>query len=244
MSQTNLVTRTNNEAFTTSLIIANSCPTERNNKTTGIREAHKRTNKSVVDLIEKYKTEFESLGRIDFESLSNPGKDTRIAHLNEDQATFLFTLFTNTKRVVAFKLRLVKEFRKALNEINRLYHEPERTLAIKNKRQTHNPMMDALKELREDQGKEMRDDIYWTENKLCNFIVVGRFIGVCKIGGEDGLTNYEVDLLAQVRKRNEAYILTGLDYKQRKIKLVDFGGKYREKYPDPQPRTPLLELVV
>jgi len=245
--KTQLVIRENNQAFTTSLIIAEQCDTERKNKITGIAETHKRTNKSVLALIEKYKVEFESLGRVDFEKapLATKGgvQESKIAHLNEDQATFLITLFTNTKKVVSFKLKLVKEFRNALNEINRLYHEPERTIALKDKRAAHNPMMDAIKELRADHDKEMRDDIYWTENKLCNFIVVHRFIGVCKIGGEDGLTNYEVEFLAQVRKRNEAYILAGLDYKTRKEKLIDFGKKYRQKYLDPSPRKPLLEVV-
>ena len=238
MSQTELVIRENNQAFTTSLIIAENCPTERK----GVE--FKRTNTSILQLIKKYESEFNELGQVKFQILpAYQGAEKQVALLNEDHATFLITLFTNTKKVVAFKLKLVKEFRKLLNEIDKLYHEPERTLAIKDKRSSHNPMMDAMIEHRADQGKEMRDDIYMTENKLCNFIVVHRFIGVCKIGGEDGLTNYEVEMLGQVRKRNEAYILAGLDYQIRKIKLIDFGKKYREKYTDPKPRQSLLELV-
>lgn len=104
-------------------------------------------------------------------------------------------------------------------------------------------MMDAIKESREDKGKEMRDDIYMTESKLCNFMVIGRFVGVHHVGGEDGLTNYEVEMLAQIRKRNEAYILSGLEYKERKARLIEFRNKYRKKHIDPQPRLPLLELV-
>jgi len=93
--QTQLVTRLNNQAYTTSLIIAENCPTERK----GVE--YKRTNKSVVDLIKKYESEFLLHGQIDFENLFNPqGKDTVIAHLNEDQATFLITLFTNTKQAL------------------------------------------------------------------------------------------------------------------------------------------------
>ncbi len=223
MSQSQLVKRENKSAYTTSQIIADHCPTERK----GIE--FKRTNKSIVDLIRKYEEQFLSLGQIDFESLSNPGKDTVIAHLNEDQATFLIALFTNTKKVVSFKLKLVKEFRKAIDEINRLYNDPERKLAIKSKRSAHAPMMDALKEFRDDIGKETREDNYITENKLCNFIVIGRFIGVCAIGGEDGLSNDQVIMLDKVRKLNESMILLGLDYKYRKSKLVAWGMKYKTK---------------
>lgn len=76
MPQTNLVTRTNNHAFTTSLVIAENCPTERK----GVE--FKRTNKSVVDLIKKYESEFLLHGQIDFENLFNPqGKDTVIAQV-------------------------------------------------------------------------------------------------------------------------------------------------------------------
>lgn len=222
--KTQLVQRENNQAYTTSLVIADNCPTERK----GIE--FKRTNKSVVDLIKKYESDFLLHGQIDFENLFNPqGKDTVIAHLNEDQATFLITLFTNTKQVVAFKSRLVKEFRNALNEINRLYSEPQRAIAIKSKRAAHLPMMDALKELRLDQGKETRDDNYMCESKLCNFIVLGRFIGVNAIGGEDVLTNDQVIMLDKVRKLNESLLLLGMDYVERKKRLVEYGVKYRTK---------------
>jgi len=244
MKTDNVVTIYQNQAFTTSLTISDQC---------------KVSHKSAIALIRKYSEGFKELnkGKLSFSS-DSPESDSRLksesvrqgggqktvfAILNEDQAAFLVLLFRNNPITFKFKLVLLKEFRNALNEINRLYHEPERTIALKDKRAAHNPMMDAIKELRADHDKEMRDDIYWTENKLCNFIVVHRFIGVCKIGGEDGLTNYEVEFLAQVRKRNEAYILAGLDYKTRKEKLIDFGKKYRQKYLDPSPRKPLLEVV-
>jgi len=237
-ARTDLVNIQGHHAFTTSLIIAENCPTERK----GIE--FKRTNTSILQLIKKYESEFNELGQVKFEILpAYQGAETQVALLNEDHATFLITLFTNTKKVVAFKLKLIKEFRNAINEINRLYSEPQRTAVIKSKRAAHYPMMDALKELRADTGKEMRDDIYMTESKLCNFIVIGRFVGVCQIGGEDELTNYEVEMLSQVRKRDEAYILAGLEYKDRKAKLIEFGKKYREKHKDPKPRLPLLELV-
>jgi len=181
-------------------------------------------------LIKKYESEFNQLGQVKFEILpAYQGSEMQVAHLNEDQATFLITLFTNTKNVVAFKLKLVKEFRKAINEINLLYSEPQRTIAIKSKRAAHKPMMDALKELRLDQGKETRDDNYMCESKLCNFIVLGRFIGVNAIGGEEVLDNEQVIMLDKVRKLNESLLLLGMDYPERKKRLVEYGVKYRTK---------------
>ena len=218
--QTQLVHRDNNKAFTTSLVIAEKCPTERK----GVE--HKRTLKSVVDLIKKYESDFLTHGQIDFENLLNPqGKDTVIAHLNEDQATFLITLFTNTKKVVSFKSRLVKEFRKALEEINRLYANPPRTDLITDKRQAHNPMMNALIEFRSEQGKETKPVHYMSENKLCNGVVTGNYSRAY----ETTMTNEQIILLAIVRRRNESYLMAGLDYQERKKRLLKFVMQHNTK---------------
>jgi len=190
-------------------------------------------------VIESHLLDFEDFGKIQLHSVeeSRSNNPEKTYHLNEQQFTFLCLLVKNSPNALKIKKAIAKEFHELRNYL------PERTLLLKSKRQAHNPMMDALKELRMDDGKEMRDDIYQTENKLCNFIVIHRFIGVCKIGGEDGLSNWEVDKLAEVRKRNEAYILAGLDYKTRKAKLLEFSKKYDDKTPNPSPRVPFLELV-
>jgi hypothetical protein len=44
---------------------------------------------------------------------------------------------------------------------------------------------------------------------------------------ETGLSNYDIELLAQVRKRNEAFLLSGIDYNERKKRLVAFATKHR-----------------
>ena len=185
--------------------------------------------------------ELRQFGLLNFEKTSyidNSNREQFKYEITEDGFLEIVMSFTGDKARL-IRTRFIKAFRKLAES----YREPQRTVVLKDKRAAHNPMMDAIKELRADHDKEMRDDIYWTENKLCNFIVVHRFIGVCKIGGEDGLTNYEVELLAQVRKRNEAYILAGLDYKTRKEKLIQFGKKYREQHIDPSPRKPFLQLL-
>ena len=114
---TSLVQTNGQQAFTTSLIIAEGCDN--------------RSHESTIKLIRKHQALFENLGQLDFKSNSlsshTGGKLTEYAILNEDQATFLITLFRNTPTVLSFKLNLVKAFRTVLNEIARLYAAPPPT---------------------------------------------------------------------------------------------------------------------
>jgi hypothetical protein len=190
-------------------------------------------------VIEAHLEDFKEAGKIQLSSVdaSQSNNPEQTYHLNEEQFTLLCLLVKNSPSAVKIKKAIAKEFISLRNYL------PTRTTAIKDKRQSHAPMMIALEEARADLGKETREDNYMAENKLCNFMVVGRYIGVCQLGGEDGLTNYEIELLAQVRKRNEAYILSGLVYQDRKKKLIEFSKKYRSVHIDPSPRPPLLALV-
>jgi phage regulator Rha-like protein len=153
------------------------------------------------------------------------GRETLYCHLNEDQATFLITLFRNTPTVLEFKCRLVEEFRNALDEINRLYANPPRQGIIQEKRDAHGLMMNALIELRSEQGKETNPAHFMCENKLCNGVVTGNYAKA----DESGLSNADIELLAQVRKRNEAFLMSGLDYQERKKRLIAFAMKHRTK---------------
>jgi len=95
-----LVFLQNKQPVTTSLIIAK-----------GTENDHK----SVIRLINEYKKDFEEgWGEVRFSDLksTNPlgGRPTRVAILNEPQATFLITLLRNNEIVVRFKKRLVAQF--------------------------------------------------------------------------------------------------------------------------------------
>jgi phage regulator Rha-like protein len=95
--------------MTTSLLVANGCDN--------------RSHESTLKLIRKYRSDFEELGFLRFEiqeKRGTQGASTEYCLLNEDQATLLITYFKNTPTVRRFKLKLVKEFRAALNEIQRL----------------------------------------------------------------------------------------------------------------------------
>ena len=109
-----LVVVENFQAVTTSLIIADGTDNE---------------HESIMRLIQKYQDKFERWGQIYFSDLKSGkksidtadndkprllrdgrGRPTRIAYLNETQATFLITLLRNTEIVVDFKSELVDQF--------------------------------------------------------------------------------------------------------------------------------------
>lgn len=75
--------------------------------------------KNIVELIAKYRVEFEEFGVVPFKTegvseeklKENPdAKPTKTYYLNEPQATFLMTLLRNKPKVVEFKKALVKAF--------------------------------------------------------------------------------------------------------------------------------------
>lgn len=72
------------------------------------------THKSVLQLIRTHKSSIEQFGGVAFEMrpFETVGgvQIKRVAILNEGQATLLMTLLKNSKRVVAFKVSLVKAF--------------------------------------------------------------------------------------------------------------------------------------
>lgn len=201
-------------AMTTSLAVADGCDL---------------THQAVIKLVRRYLTDFQELGEVGFEirpfETAGGTQYREIAILNEDQATYLITLFRNKPIVRRFKLTLVKAFRKALNEISRLYADPPRRDLLAAKRAAHHPMMDALIEAREEVGKETDSRHFMCENRLCNFVVTGTFAKV----DESALSNEEAWLLGQVRERNRALLLAGLDYETRKSRLQGFAVRLRTR---------------
>jgi phage regulator Rha-like protein len=212
-------------AFSATLAVASGCEI-----------AHQ----SALKLVRKYRSEFEELGFLGFqiqEKRGTQGAPTEYAELNEDQATFLITLFRNTPIVLRFKLRLVQAFRQALNEIKRLYADPPRRDLAAEKRAAHNPMMDALVECRELLGKVTATHHFANENRLCNGIVTGDFKGA----NEKALTNEELALLAKIRRRNESMLHVGFEYAERKKLLTEFAIRERTKQISRSAAQPRLE---
>ena len=98
----NLVIKNGDEFVTTSEIIADNTDTQ---------------HKNVLELIEQYLPQIEQFGPSAFETRKSVGRPTRVAILNEQQATFLLTLMRNSEVVVRFKVQLVKEFYRMRNEL-------------------------------------------------------------------------------------------------------------------------------
>lgn len=84
--------------------------------------------RAVLQLIRKYLQDFEAFGRVAFEmrpfETAGGTQKREIAWLTEDQTTLLFTFLKNTEIARKLKIRLVKAFREAREEIARLQQSP------------------------------------------------------------------------------------------------------------------------
>lgn len=93
----------------------------------GVQVQHK----NILELIRKYLPDFEAFGPVAFETRKGKplpqggfAKATEVAWLNEDQTALLFTFLKNTEIARKLKIRLVKAFREAREEIARLQQSP------------------------------------------------------------------------------------------------------------------------
>ena len=102
---------------------------------------------------------------------------------------------------------------------------PPRADILAAKRASNRPLTDALVEFLADEGKEPKPRHFSNEARLCNWAVTGSFAPI----DEKTLSNEEVQLLEQVRDRDRAFLLAGLDYETRKHRLSSFAIKLRTK---------------
>lgn len=93
----------------------------------GVQVQHK----NILELIRKYLQDFEAFGPVAFETRKGKplpqggfAKSSEVAWLTEDQTTLLFTFLKNTEIARKLKIRLVKAFREAREEIARLQQTP------------------------------------------------------------------------------------------------------------------------
>ncbi len=102
-----LVNIDGNKMFTTSLIIAE-----------GVGLEHR----AVMQLIKKYEEDFKDLDTSAFKmrKFKTSGRTGELFEVSEIHATFLLTLFRNSKVVVGFKKRLTKEFYNQREVISKL----------------------------------------------------------------------------------------------------------------------------
>jgi phage regulator Rha-like protein len=212
-NQNNIVHVTHGKPFTTSLVIAEQCELDHANH--------------VIRLIRKYTDDFKELGTSVFHKQKSRGKNTTYAELNEDQATYLMTLFENTPIVRKFKLTLVKEFRKVVTELQRIQSEPNRANAIGHKHDSAKFMTDALKFIRDLAGKDTDTRHYTNEHLFCNRALTGKWEKL----DESTLDAYDVKLLAVIRGHNANLIHHYPKQHGRKERLDKFVSDYRVKHP-------------
>jgi phage regulator Rha-like protein len=200
-----LVVIQNGQPFTTTLQIAE-----------GVNLPHS----SVIKLVRKHQARFERLGTFRTEIQKSGGRETEYAVMNEDQATFLMTLFRNSETVLDFKEALVKAFRRVLNELDRLarqQRDPDwRQLRDKTK-VGYEWMSRTLQERREAAGKATKPHHYANEARLVSAVLSGRFEGM----NRNTLTTAELDLVSDLQRLNAILIGQDLPYAKRKEILMD-----------------------
>jgi phage regulator Rha-like protein len=194
---------------TTSEIIANSC---------GVRH------ETVIKLTRKFKNDLSDVGLVRFEiRLNTQGSRTEIAVLDDYSAMLLLTHMRSSVIVSKFKKALVQEFKR----IKQILNEPGRKVELQYKRDTAREMTDAVKFVRELQGKASNQNHYINEYLFCNRALTGRWQPII----ESELDSYDLRLLAAIRTHNA--LLMGLYPKQadRKAPLDNFVANYKVKHP-------------
>jgi phage regulator Rha-like protein len=216
IKKTDLVHVNHGKPFTDTLVIAEKCELP---------------HASVIKLVRKYKSDFEELGRVRFQidTFRTKGgvQQREYSELNEDQATYLITLFRNNDIVRAFKLSLVKEFRKVINELDRIKSEPDRKQAVSDKRETARFMTDSLIFARDLLGKKTSVNHFTNEHLFCN----RAFNGEWKPLDETTLDTYDLRLLKAIRERNAILIQHYPKQADRKQMVDDFVQSYLTKHP-------------
>jgi phage regulator Rha-like protein len=186
---------------------------------------------SVIKLVRKYKTDFEEFGHLGFEihvvnRVQGGGTNAEIAELNEDQATYLMTLFRNTPIVRKFKIKLVKAFRKALNELERLRKQcelPEWQQARIRQKAAQQLTNAYVQHAREEQGKATWAHQYINEELLLNELVTGER----RSTNRDEWPREACDFALEASKRNAGLALRGLSNKERRKALLPWAEDAR-----------------
>ena len=214
---TSLIHINHNKPFTDSLVIA---------------ECVGLTHKRVIRLIRNHQADLEEFGRVGFENstfMTKGGIQQReIVDLSEDQATFLMMLFKPSPIVVKFRVQLVKAFRKALNDLERLSkqtNEPAWVFVRDETKVGFKWMADSIKDQRARQGKETKSVHYMNEAKLINSVMAGVFSGI----NRNTLPSQDLATMADLQRYNARLIAQDVPYADRKAMLVSYLRPKLEK---------------
>lgn len=148
-------------------------------------EGFGKNHKRVLELIEKYRINFENFGCLKRQKFkATGGRPITEYLLNEPQTAFLGTLFRNNPQVIEFKEKLVKEFYRMKNAIIRAKAQHVNVDWIEARQESKKARIvetDTMKEFVEyatKQGSQNADKYYVAITKMMNtmlFIVEGKF---------------------------------------------------------------------
>lgn len=150
-----------------------------------IAQGFEREHKTVINLIEKYRADFEDFSLLESKKYCSTGGRPVVEYLlDEEQTAFLGTLLRNNSQSVKFKKSLIKEFYRMKDFIIRAKAQHKDPKWIET-RQAGKPIRleatDAMKEFETyaiEQGSEHADTYYINITKMMNsllFIVNGTF---------------------------------------------------------------------
>ncbi len=197
---------------TSSLVIAEQFGKRHDNIIKKIENTFGSENKEIL--------EFNRLNFKAVKYIDEKGEPRKYYQMTEEGFTEIAMSLTGEKAKLV-RIRFLNEFKR----IYRLLHDPEQKAIVQTKRDANKLMNDALVEHRKQQDKATEYKHFMTESKLCNWAITGKFEKL----NETTLTVDELSVLAKIRRFNEALIMAGLEYKERKPRVLEYAERQRDQ---------------
>lgn len=200
MNELVFLTSNTEEPFTTSEVIAECAGVKRH---------------TIQVLIQQHEKDFREFGRVSFEMIplqTRGGQQmVKVYHLNEQQATLLFTFLRNTPVVIEFKKTLVRQFYEMREELIKA------RLAKQERKPIRTSMTDAIKALPDSPHKQFK---YGQYTDLAYTAALGKTArqlrkerGADKDAtASDYMTSDELSAVSKMENRISVLLELGMEY--------------------------------
>ena len=200
MNELVYLTSNTEEPFTTSEVIAECAGVKRH---------------TIQVLIQQHEKDFREFGRVSFEMIplqTRGGQQmVKVYHLNEQQATLLFTFLRNTPVVIEFKKTLVRQFYEMREELIKA------RLAKQERKPIRTSMTDAIKALPDSPHKQFK---YGQCTDLAYMAALGKTArqlrkerGADKDAtASDYMTSDELSAVSKMENRISVLLELGMEY--------------------------------